>query len=493
MTQGYRQIVKSTGLVGIGQVLAILIQMVRVKALALLVGTAGMGIAGLYLSAVDILCTVSGMGIGVSGVRYIAAAADERQRALTIAAVRRLALVLGILGSAVGLVLSPWLAEITFGAEFEPYHAVGMAVVSLAVLLQNASSGQVAVLQGLRKVGDMAAAKVLGALFAAVAGTLVVWRFGIRGIPAYLLCVAGGALLGSWLFARRHETVSMAGNRAVLWRQSKRLIGTGSAVMGGALVTTLGAYLIRLSVQRSIGLSAVGIYQATWVLSSVYVGVVLEAMGADFFPRLSSTRGDDEASRRVINEQIEVGVLLAIPGVLFLIVVAPWALELLYTADFRDGAALMRWLLFGVALRAISWPLGYLVLSRAMNWTFLSTQIVFNLAYLAAAWIGMERWGLEAVGGALAGAYLVVLPIYWGIARRVIGFRLSGTVRWTIGWSIVVLVGVLVAFETAPTRWAYGLGATALVLYAAWALQRLLRRMNVSLAEAWEQVRSRLG
>jgi PST family polysaccharide transporter len=51
MTQGYRQIVKSTGLVGIGQVLAIVINMVRVKALALLVGTAGMGIAGLYLSA----------------------------------------------------------------------------------------------------------------------------------------------------------------------------------------------------------------------------------------------------------------------------------------------------------------------------------------------------------------------------------------------------------------------------------------------------------
>ena len=38
MTQGYRQIVKSTGLVGIGQVLAIVINMVRVKALALLVG-----------------------------------------------------------------------------------------------------------------------------------------------------------------------------------------------------------------------------------------------------------------------------------------------------------------------------------------------------------------------------------------------------------------------------------------------------------------------
>ncbi len=154
--------------------------MVRVKALALLVGTAGMGIAGLYLSAVDVLCTVSGMGIAVSGVRHIAATEDEQQRASTIVAVRRLALVLGLLGSAVGLVLSPWFAEIAFGAELEPHHAVGMAIVSLAVLLRNASTGQVAVLQGLRKVAEMAAAKVLGALLGAIMGIAVVWISGLK-------------------------------------------------------------------------------------------------------------------------------------------------------------------------------------------------------------------------------------------------------------------------------------------------------------------------
>jgi len=36
----------------------------------------------------------------------------------------------------------------------------------------------------------------------------------------------------------------------------------------------------------------------------------------------------------------------------------------------------------------------------------------------------------------------------------------------TIGWSITILLRVLLAFETTPTRSAYGLGATVLVLYA---------------------------
>ena len=60
-----------------------------------------------------------------------------------------------------------------------------------------------------------------------------------------------------------------------------------------------------------------------------------------------------------------------------------------------------------------------------MNWTFLATQIIFNLVYLTSAWMGVERWGLEAVGAAFTGAYFVLLAVQWGIARQAIGFRTS--------------------------------------------------------------------
>jgi PST family polysaccharide transporter len=332
----------------------------------------------------------------------------------------------------------------------------------------------------------------MGALFAAVAGTIVVWILGIRGIPAHILCVTGGAFLGSWFFARRHEPKASTGGPAALARRSRQLMGIGSAAMGGALVNALGAYLIRLSVQRNIDLSAVGIYQATWVLCSIYVGFVLEAMGADFFPRLSRMQNDDEASCRIIREQIEVAVLLAFPGVLFLLVVAPWALEVLYAANFREGTTLMRWQLLGVAVRAISWPLGYLVLSRAMNWIFLATQVVFNVAYLAGAWLGMDRAGLEGVGAAFAFAYLVLLTVQWAIARLAIDFRLNWSVRATIGVSTTALLGAWAAFELAPTEWAYGLGMVALLLYSTWTVHRLLQRMNMTLREVGERVSSKL-
>ena len=62
-------------------------------------------------------------------------------------------------------------------------------------------------------------------------------------------------------------------------------------------------------------LSAVGIYQSTGLLCSIYVGVVLESMGANFYPGLTTAAHDNSEVNRAANEQIEIGLLLASPGV----------------------------------------------------------------------------------------------------------------------------------------------------------------------------------
>jgi len=74
----HRQIFKSTALIGGTQVINMGIGIVRTKALAMLLGPAGIGLAGLYTSAVGIVGAMSGLGINASGVRQIAEASDAR-------------------------------------------------------------------------------------------------------------------------------------------------------------------------------------------------------------------------------------------------------------------------------------------------------------------------------------------------------------------------------------------------------------------------------
>ncbi len=47
------------------------------------------------------------------------------------------------------------------------------------------------------------------------------------------------------------------------------------------------AYAVRIIITRKVGLDAAGFYQSAWTLGGLYVGFILQAMGADFYPRLT--------------------------------------------------------------------------------------------------------------------------------------------------------------------------------------------------------------
>ena len=86
LQSSYRQILRSTSIIGGSSVLNILIGLVRVKVLAVLLGPVGIGLAGLYTSIMGTATSVAGCGLGSSGVRQIAEAGGEEQ---TLSRVRR--------------------------------------------------------------------------------------------------------------------------------------------------------------------------------------------------------------------------------------------------------------------------------------------------------------------------------------------------------------------------------------------------------------------
>lgn len=69
-----KQMIKSTGIVGSAQVFTVLLQILRTKIIAYLLGPAGVGLLGILNSIVDMVRNATGMGINFSGVREISQA-----------------------------------------------------------------------------------------------------------------------------------------------------------------------------------------------------------------------------------------------------------------------------------------------------------------------------------------------------------------------------------------------------------------------------------
>ena len=165
----YDQILKSTTLVGGSSFINILIGMIRSKAMAAFLGPAGFGLAGLYGSVANLTQSIAGMGVNSSGVRQIAesvgsGAAERVNQTATV--LRRTSIVLGTLGCLFLLVFARQVSVLTFGS---PSHAVGVSLLSMAVLLNLVAAGQGALIQGMRRIADLAKMNVLGAFL----GTLV--------------------------------------------------------------------------------------------------------------------------------------------------------------------------------------------------------------------------------------------------------------------------------------------------------------------------------
>jgi O-antigen/teichoic acid export membrane protein len=137
----YRQIMKATSIFGGVQVFQVIIQVIRSKFVAILLGPAGMGITGLLTSTIGFISGLTNFGIGTSAVKDIAAASNTENQiriATKVIVLRRLVWITGILGALLTLVLSPLLSQLTFGNR---KYTFAFIWISITLLFTQLSSG----------------------------------------------------------------------------------------------------------------------------------------------------------------------------------------------------------------------------------------------------------------------------------------------------------------------------------------------------------------
>ena len=196
------------------------------------------------------------------------------------------------------------------------------------------------------------------------------------------------------------------------------LFNLGFVFMLTALMTVATQLAIRVMVTRELGIEATGHFQAAWNISVLYLGIVLGAMGADYFPRLTGVAGDVPASNKAMNEQAEVALLLSGPIILAMLTLTPWIVALLYSQAFLDTNAVLRWQVLGDIFKVASWSLAFLFLAQARRAVFFLAELAGNLVYLACVRYGLAVWGLEATGIGFLICYVFYFFLVWMLARK---------------------------------------------------------------------------
>ena len=199
----HAEALKSTSIIGGSTAITILIRMVRTKVLAILLGPAGIGLEAIYDSVISLARIGVDMGISSSGVRQIASAVGSGSQstiAATVFTLRRVCLLLGLMGTAALFLTREQVSKLAFG---NADHAFDIGLLSVILLFVALTGGQGALLQGMRRIGDLAKMNILGTAIGAALSIPIVYIWGRQGIPAYMVLTAAVGALISWSYARR--------------------------------------------------------------------------------------------------------------------------------------------------------------------------------------------------------------------------------------------------------------------------------------------------
>ena len=437
-----KQILKSSSIIGGASIISIVVGLVKVKGLAMIMGPGGVGLQSLL----GLAGTLFGLGLGTTGVREIARFHDQQEKVDEVRKALFMAnLMLGLL--AAGLIISfrETLSEQLFGSSD---HQLAVCLVGVGVLFTLIGASQGAVLQGFRKIVELAKIKIITALVSTVIGLGAVYYLGSNGIAVFLLVLPVTGCLCGLFYTRKLPGLGAINTSwsklRPLW---KSMVALGSVYMLSGFMGEGTKLLVREFIIEDMDLHAVGYFQAAWSISMTYIGLVLGAMAADYYPRLTQSMDNRKQANVLVNQQTEIAVVFAAPIILGMITFAPWVITVLYSGEFAPSIEILRWQVAGDILKIVAWPISFIVLASGKGKLYFLLEMSWNISYILLVYFGLQVFGLEATGYAFVLSYLVYLCCSFWSAKRLIGFYwISANKKFTLWLLAAAAIILLISY-----------------------------------------------
>lgn len=475
----YRQIIKATSIFGGVQVIQIIIQIIRSKALAVLLGPAGMGINSLLNSTLQLVQSFTSFGLKTSAVKNVAEAngtSNANRVAVIITVLQRWVWITGLFGATLTLILSPWLSELTFG---DREYTTAFVWISISLLFNQITAGQLVVLQGLRKIHYLANANLTGAFLGLLVSIPLYYYLDVDGIVPAIIAVSFANMIRSWYFARKIKIGSPKVSATTTLTEGKQMLIMGFMLSLSGLMTTGAAYILRIFISNTGGIEQVGLYSAGFAIINTYVGMVFSAMATDYYPRLSAVSNSNLRAKQTINQQAEITILLLAPILAVFLVFINWAVILLYSTKFIDVTGMIQWAALGMFFKAGSWSIGFIFMAKGATKLFFWNELITNIYLLVLNVLGYKYGGLDGLGISFLIAYFLHLIQVFVFARLKYTFSFeSGFMKiFTIQLLLGLFCFIITKFSSEPLS--YILGTVFIIVSGVYSIIELNKRIDL--------------
>ncbi len=469
-------VLKYTGVFGGVQGINILIGIIRNKLASKLLGAAGIGLMGFYISVSDFVNSCSNFGIPISTVQHISELFEEDDFARIrsfIKIVRTWCLWSALFACLICVAAM-------FGLSlFEVNHARDVVLLAPMVACTILTGGEISILKGLRRLKRVASISLLGAVLIFCLTVPFFWALGLQGIILSLDCCAAATLAVHLAFTLPLYPWRVAPTSIEVFRKGLPLLRVGipyvlTGIAGAGMAVVLQTFLKEHSSETTLGYYRVG-----YTIMVTYAGVIFTALESDYFPRLSSVNHDSDRCNITINRQIRACMILLSPMLIALIVMMPIILRVLYTEEFLPAVEMTVCAVFYMFFRCISVPVAYTALARGESKVYMAMEIIYDIFSLSAIILCYLQWHLAGIGiGLSLSALFDVLLVGICYHRRYHFLIEHSTLRLTLQQMMLLGLSVAVCLLL-PPLWKYVAGFILLTLSTAYSVVVLQRESDI--------------
>lgn len=483
----FSHILKYTGLFGGVQGLIILIGLVRNKAMALLLGAGGIGLASLLTSAQNFASQCTNLGISFGAVPKLSELYEQNQASQLryyVQVIRLWSLVAAVFGLVFCVVVSPLLNDFSFSWG---NHTLHYSLLAFAVAMGGISGGELAILKATRRLSSLARIQVCSAVLSVVVSVPLYYYFHHTGVLPAIVLIAFVNMLTVIAYSYRFYPLRWTFSRSMI-SHGIGMIKLGVSFVGAAAIGSGADMLIRAFLNVEGGLDDVGLYNVAYMITITYAGMVFTAMETDYFPRLSAVRKDIVATNDTVNRQMEVSLLLLAPMLVFLLMMLPVLVPLLFSADFMPVVGMAQVAVLAMYFKVLTLPVAYITLARSRSLSYLFLETSYYVFFVLAVVVCFRSWGVWGTGLAVFLAHVFDYVLINGYAYWHYGYRFSSAV---LGLAAVQLfIGFLsYAVSCLFEGWLYWTTEAALAIASTACSLYVLRKKT----RLWQSLKRRVG
>ncbi|MCA6423951.1 MAG: oligosaccharide flippase family protein [Flavobacterium sp.] len=475
----YGSILKATSIFGGVQVFNILITLIRGKFVAILIGTAGMGLNGLLLSGMHLVRTLTSLGIAESAVKDISAAhssGDDIKIRTTFQVFKRLIWVTAFLGIIVTILFSPLLSKFAF-KNYD--HFSSFIWLSITFLFGALSGGIYTLLRGTRQLKYLAQANIFGGIVGLFVSLPIFYFYGIAGVVPAIIITAFGNYLVSYYFTSKIKVEPIA----ISWKETyllgKPIVQLGLSLTLVNILAAAVAFALSAYISGTGSLSDVGLYSAGNAIVDGYVGMVFTAMATDYFPRLSGVINDESKWKKLVNEQAELVLIILGIVLILLLSTSPILIRILLSKEFLASNDFITWAVLAIPLKGLVWVLGYIILAKGNNKLFLTIEIISNLMVLLFNILFYTWFGIKGLGFSLIVSYILSSSVMLLILSSKYNFQFSKHVFQLLVVNISSLLICLLSINYLNSPLKFSFEVSIVLLTISYNTVQMNKRINI--------------